>query len=147
MNQIYVIDTVTFINYFNKFFQETRILSKKASDIIDKCLSSEHSQFKIIIPSIVLIEVFEKQLKTDERSEEFKYTILKPLFDNPDVEIKPLEQEVLQTFVKIDSSIVRLENHDKIILSSAIQMQVPIITNDSKIQSYLKRHKVIEHFF
>ena len=147
MNQIYVIDTVTFINYFNLFFIEERILSKRASDIIDKCLSSDYPNFKIIIPSIVLIEVFEKQLKTDERSEEFRFTILKPLLDNLDVEIKGLEKEVLEIFIDIDDSIIRLENHDKLILSSAIQMDAPIITKDGKIQSYLNKSKVIEHFF
>ncbi|WP_345952999.1 PIN domain-containing protein [Mucilaginibacter sp. PAMB04168] len=147
MHQLFVIDTVGFINYFNAFFGEKRILSARASNIIDKCLSPDFPNYKLIIPSIVLIEVFEKQLRTDERSEEFKYTILKPLIDNSDVEIKGIEEEVVEVFSRINDYGIKIENHDKIILSSALQMEVPLITKDGKIQSYLNKTKEIAHFF
>lgn len=147
MHQTFVIDTVAFINYFNEFFEERRILSSRVSKIIDRCLSSDFPNFKLIIPSIVLIEIFEKQLKSDEKSEEFKYTILKPLLDNPDVEIKEIENEVIETFTKVDDRELRIENHDKIILSSAIQMNAPIITKDNKIITFLDRTRIIEHMF
>jgi len=147
MHQIFVIDTVSFINYFNDFFEEKRMLSKKASEIIDRCLNPDFENYKLIVPSIVLVEIFEKQLRTDEKAEQFKFTILKPLLDNLDVEIKGFEREVLQVFCGIDDSIVKLENHDKIILSSALQMQAPIITKDGEIQKYLNKSQEIEHFF
>jgi hypothetical protein len=145
MNQIFVIDTVAFINYYNVFFEEKRFLSDKVVKILDSCLSRDKPNYKLIIPSIVLLEVFDKQLKSDEKSEEFKYTILKPLMDNDDVEIKSIEPEVVVVLAKINDPDFKLENHDLIVLSSAVQMDAPIITNDRKIISFLNQTRFIKH--
>jgi hypothetical protein len=145
MTQIYVIDTVAFINYYHIFFGEKSFLSERTIKIIDNCISSVKPDYKLIIPSIVLLEIFDKQLPTDEKAEEFKYNILKPLIDNNDIEIKGIEPEVLFVLAHINDPNFKLENHDLIVLSSAVQMTVPIITNDRKIISFLNKTKLIPH--
>ena len=122
-------------------------LSKKVISDIEKCLSPDYVDYKLIIPSIVLVEVFEKQLRSDEKAFNFKYNILSRYLDCDDVEIKGLEKEVIEIYNSIDNDIIKLETHDKIILSSAIQMNGKLITNDGKITTYVDATHSVELVF
>jgi PIN domain nuclease of toxin-antitoxin system len=128
----YVIDTVSLINYYNEFFEESDALSKDVRQIIDRCINEADPYFKLIVPSIVFVEIFKKFLKEEERSKRFFYNIYIPLKENDDVEIKGIEREVLNimTQISIDHA---LELHDKIIYASAIQLECPLISIDQKI--------------
>lgn len=137
----YVIDTVAFINYFNEFFGEEDILSSDVRRIVKKCIGIDYNHYKLIIPSIVFLEVFRKFLKSEERAKQFYYEIFIPLRDADDIEVKPIEKEVISTFSQIDSE-VDLELHDKIIFASALQLQCTLITNDPKI---LKANKAFQY--
>jgi len=149
MTHLYVFDSVSFINYYNTFFNEQDRLSKRIRQEIDHCLSPDYITHKIILPSIVLVELFQKQLNTkdDEIASQFKYEILSPLLDNEDVEIKGIELDVLKIYSQIDNNIIKLENHDKIILSSAIHVDGVLITNDAKIQTYVEATNVVQLAF
>lgn len=145
MTRIFVIDTVAFINFYNDFFEEERFLSRNTLRIIEDCLNSEKRDYKLIIPSVVLVEIFDKQLKTDEKTAEFKYNILKPLMENEDVEIKSIEPEVLAVISDINDPDYKIENHDLIVLSSAVQMGATLITKDRKVISFLNKKGLIPH--
>jgi hypothetical protein len=143
----FVFDTVGFINYHNDFFNEKSSLSARVINDIQKCMSPDFINYKLIIPSIVFVEIFDKQLDSDEKAAKFKYEILSQYLNCEDVEIKALDQEVLEIYYSINDNIIQLETHDKIILSSSIQMQGKLITNDSKIKTYVEATNAVELVF
>ncbi|MCZ4221938.1 PIN domain-containing protein [Pedobacter rhodius] len=147
MTHLFVFDTVSFINYHFDFFDEKLKLSKNVVDDIKRCLSPDFLDYKLIIPSIVFVEIFDKQLKTDEKASKFKSEILSVFLDSDDVEIKGLDAEILEIFYNIDNDIIKLETHDKLILSSAIQMKAKLITNDEKIKTYIDTTGEVEIVF
>ena len=95
------------------------------------------------IPSIVFIEIFDKWVIDDEFRAMFISEVLEVISQCPNIEIKPIDEEVLQMFISLNDPIVNLENHDKIILASAMALQWPLITSDSKLVRYVKKYKVI----
>lgn len=143
----FVFDTVGFINFHAEFFESENRLSKKIIAEIEKCLSPDFIDYKLIIPSIVFIEVFDTQLLTDNKARRFRQDILTLYLDCEDVEIKGLEKEVMEIYNSIDDNIIKLETHDKIILSSAIQMKGKLITNDGKLKTFVNATKSIEIVF
>jgi predicted nucleic acid-binding protein len=138
----FVIDSVSFINYYNDLFNEREKISKEARRIITKGFDI-NSPIKLIIPSTVLLELHTKFSKDEEAVRKIYYEIFFKIKESPDIEIKPLEKEVLEEFVKIDDNIVCLEHNDKLILSAAIQLNCSLITIDSKIIYYVKKTKAI----
>lgn len=143
MDQVFVIDTNVFINYFNVMFNENDRLSSDARRIISRCLDETFPFYKLIIPSMVFVEVFDNMLRTEELLMQFRYEVFNFLNVNPYVEIKPIEKEVLERFIEIDNYENNLENHDKIILSCAMQMNCPLFTFDEKVQTYVGSTGVI----
>src|ERR1700744_5379955 len=109
MEGLYVIDTVAFINYFNEFFEEDDMLSKKTRETISFCFNVENSSYKLSIPSVVFLEIFEKFLRGAEIVKKFRYEILSKIEDNEYIEIKPIDKEVLENFICIDDNIIKLE--------------------------------------
>ncbi|HLT65700.1 MAG TPA: hypothetical protein VKZ80_05035 [Flavobacterium sp.] len=144
----YVIDTVGLIAYYNGiFFESEKFLSKKVKSIIDKCLSKDYLGYKLIIPSVVFIEIFEKQLKSEESVAKFKSSVFKPLQDNEFVEIRSLDLEVLQIYFSFNDQIAKLETHDKIIYSTSIMLDSTLISCDEKIIHYNSKTELIEIIF
>ncbi|MDX2173611.1 MAG: PIN domain-containing protein [Bacteroidota bacterium] len=134
----YVIDSVALINYFRSIFDEREMISDAARRIITSGFN-EFSKTKLIIPSTVLIELHTKFITDEEIGRKIYYEIYFKLRECPDIEIKPLEKEVIEEFIKIDDNVEALEHNDKLILSAAIQLNCPIITIDPKIISYIKK--------
>lgn len=142
MNNVYLVDTVAFINYHNTYFSERNMLSEEARNIISKCLDSSYNHFKLIVPSVVFIEITRKFLISEELSKKFYYEIFKNIKECIDVEIKPLEKEIASLMLDIDQD-KTLEFHDKVIYASAAQLGCTLITKDPKIIHANKREKVI----
>lgn len=141
MESRFVIDTVGFVNYHTDFFHEKDELSKKTRTIIDSCLDKYTNSHRLVIPSIVLIEVFRKFLKTTELVRKFYYEVFIPLKENEYVEIKPIEMEVLQAFKDLND--FKLESHDRIIYAAAIQLNSILITNDPMIINYNRKRGLV----
>ncbi|WP_164974097.1 PIN domain-containing protein [Filimonas effusa] len=142
MNRIFVIDTVALINYYNIFFHEKDMLSPNVRNAISKCLDRSYDYFKLIIPSVVFVEIYKNFLRSEEMARKFYYEIFIQLKECEDVEIKPIEQEIVSLLLDVDSERT-LELHDKIIYASAVQMECTLITNDPKIIKANKRDKFI----
>ena len=142
MTGLFILDTVAFINYFNFFFNnEEEKLTPSARAIIDLCFDKNRPEYKLSIPNVVFIEVFEKFLKGVETVKKFKYEIMIGIENNEDVEIKPIDKGVLENFILINDNIIKLEYHDKLITASALQLNRPLITCDSKIREYIQKSK------
>jgi len=54
-----------------------------------------------------------------------------------------MDIEVIENFLRLDDSLINLENRDKIILASAITLNVALITSDRKIKKYFAKHRII----
>jgi len=143
MNKRYaVLDTTALISYFNSVFKQASQISDGALKLIRHAFQSD-SDVLLSIPSVVFIEVYDKWVLDDEFRAMFVSEVLEMVLQAPNIEIKPIDEEVLESFMHLGDPEVNLENHDRIILASAMMLQWPLITSDSKILKYTKRNRVI----
>jgi hypothetical protein len=145
--QRYVIDTTSLISYFSNLFGRGSRISDRSISLIDKAFRFEDSAI-LVIPSIVFVEIFDKwfrgiQPADQEFKERFKIEVLYRIRLANNIEIRELDKEVLEAFLLLDDPNINLENHDKIILASAIVLNAPLITSDSNVISFIKRYQVI----
>lgn len=73
----------------------------------------------------------------------FHYEVFNQLSQSVNVEIKPLDQEVLENLLRIGGVLADHEIHDKIILASAMMLNCSIITTDAKIREYVDATHII----
>lgn len=137
-----VIDTTALISYFDWVFEKPSQISDSAIKLIARAFQSE-SDVVLSIPSIVLVEIFDKWVHDDEFRAKFVSEVLGQILQYPNIEIKTIDKEVLQNFIKLDDEVVNLENHDKLILASAMMLGWALITSDEKISKYVRKHHVI----
>jgi PIN domain nuclease of toxin-antitoxin system len=142
MNNGYVVDTTSLISYFNNIFSGPAKISRDALKIIETAFKRD-SDIKLSIPSIVFVEIFDKWFSNEEIAAAIRIEIMTLIAERPNIEIKPVEKEVLENFIKISDDFIKFDNHDKIILASSMMLQWPLITSDSKIIRYNNKYKVI----
>jgi predicted nucleic acid-binding protein len=142
MNDTYIIDTTSLISYFHNIFEVSSVISKNSIDIIEKGFNGE---LKLIIPSIVFIEIFCKWYLTQEKIERIRYEMFLNIKDQEKIHICPIEIEVLQNVAIIAgiNSDIKFDNHDKQVLATAMMYSCPLITSDKKIMKFVKKYKVI----
>jgi predicted nucleic acid-binding protein len=143
MSTLYVIDTNALICYFAHVFNRPSTLSRRAHHIIAQALSTAPVEIKLSIPSVVFIEIFEKWVTNEEFAAKFHYEVFHQITASPNIEIKPIEREVLENLLKIGGSLEDHEIHDKIILASAMMLECSLITIDPAIVEYVNQTKVI----
>lgn len=143
----YVIDTTGLISYFSDVFREVSRISQPTLDILNTGILYDDAVL-LTVPSIVFVEIFDKWFRgTHHRNEEFRAMFLAEVF-NPlqsanNVEIRGMDFEIIEAFLSIDDAIVNLENHDKIVIATAIVLEAPLITSDTKIKDYVREEKII----
>lgn len=143
MNKRYaVLDTNALISYFDSVFKVKPQISDEALKMIRHAFQTD-SDVLLSIPSIVFVEIFDKWICDDEFRAMFVAEVLEQILQAPNIEIKPIDQEVLEQFVCLNDSTINLENHDRLVLASAMMLQWPLITSDGTILQYVERHKVV----
>ena len=108
------------------WFTDSPKLGKKAAGIFEQC---EKGESIVFIPSIVIAEalsIFDKK----RVSFDFK-KLLKQINDSEHFVIVSLDYPVLQKMVELTDI---PELHDKIIVSTAKYLDLPIITKDTVLQ-------------
>ncbi|WP_299824846.1 PIN domain-containing protein [uncultured Pontibacter sp.] len=136
-----VLDTNSLISYFSHIFNVPKTISKSGLDIIDKAIN--HSKFNLIIPSIVFVEIFHKWFKDAELAAEIRLEIYELIRGKDNIAILEIDKEVLEKFIIIDNIQFNFDNHDKIILATAMVHNCPLITSDSRIRIYNESNNVI----
>lgn len=117
MIKLFVSDTNALISYFHKVFNVKSKLSKNARIIFDCALSNSIDNIKLSIPSVVFVEIFEKWFISEEFARKFYYEVYTPIIESPNIEIKPIEQEVLENLLRIRGNLSNHEINDKLILA------------------------------
>jgi PIN domain nuclease of toxin-antitoxin system len=143
MDRLYVIDTVAVISFFHEIFEVAPRLSGEVEKLVERAFSTTEADIKLSIPSVVFVEIFEKWFKGEEFAERFHYDVFERILQSPNIEIKPIEREVLENLLNIGGNLLDHDVHDKIILASAIMLHCPLITTDEKIIQYVKQTEVI----
>ncbi|MDU9050758.1 MAG: hypothetical protein Q3M30_18065 [Candidatus Electrothrix sp. Rat3] len=140
----YVIDTNGLISFFAEVFNDAPkfdgapSISQKTRNTVNEAVSSLESKVLLSVPSIVFIEIYEKWLRSEEFSRKFFYEVFTPLKQSPNVEIRAIDQEVLENLLAVDGCLAKHDLHDKIVVASAITLECPIITFDERIIEFVE---------
>jgi len=140
-----VIDTTSLISYFDNVFEQGSQISKEALKIIDNAFGSRHETI-LIIPGVVFVEIFDKWFQGSGREEfqaKFLAEVLSPIIQAPNIEIREIDQEILEKFISLQDIKLNLENRDRLILAIASVLNAPLITSDRKIIRFVKKYKPI----
>jgi PIN domain nuclease of toxin-antitoxin system len=140
MTARYVSDTNALIWFFGHVFEQPSKLSTRATRIFEHSLSNDENETKLIIPSVVFIEIYEKWLMDEEFSRKFYYEVFCRIKESPNIEIKPIEREVIEVLQSIGGVLLDHDIHDKIILASAMMLYCPLITHDRDITEYVNNN-------
>jgi predicted nucleic acid-binding protein len=143
MKDLYVIDTTSVISYFADIFEQPSKISQGSLNIIDRAF--KYDNINLSIPSIVFIEIYHKWFRNEEMAAKIRYEVFERIKSRENIEIKPLEKEVLLNFISIEQidDTINIENHDRQILASAMMLNCSLITSDRKIIKYVRKNKVI----
>ncbi len=143
----YVIDTNGLISFFAGVFEDTTVfdespsISQKARNAIQEAVYSLEGRVLLSVPSIVFIEIYEKWLRSGEFFRKFFYEVFTPLKQSPNVEIRAIDQEVLENLLAVDGCLAEHDLHDKIAVASAMTLECAIITFDEKIIEFVGNGK------
>ena len=143
MSNLYVADTDSMMSYFNEVFGVPQKLSRRARGIIGQALVTYPSSIKLSIPSIVFVEIFDNRFRDEENANRLRYEFYEAIRSSPNVEVKAIEQEVMENILQIRDELSDHDIHDKIVLASAMMLNCTLITTDGPIIDYIKKHKVV----
>lgn len=143
MYKRFVLDTTSLISYYSVIFKRKSQISENAIKIINRAFI-ENSNVLIVVPSICFVEIFDKFCLNEEDLMKIRYEVFIPIKMCPNIEIREIGKDVLKNFITLDDDIVNLENHDKIILSTAIELDAHLITSDEKISKYVRKTRIIK---
>lgn len=139
----YVIDTNGLISFFVKVFDDAPrfdgapSISQKAKNTIQSAIYSSESNVLLSVPSIIFIEIYAKWLRSEEFSRKFFCEVFTPLKQSPNIEIRGIDEEVLENLLTIDGCLAKHDLHDKIVVASAMTLECSIITVDHKIIEFV----------
>jgi len=142
-----VADTTALISYFSSVFNQGSKISKRAISLIDSAFRYE-DEVILSIPGVVFVEIFDKWFRGDKSQDEefrakFKFEVFEQVRRAPNIEIREIDAEVLEKFLSLQDPDINLENSDRLILASAAVLESPLITSDSDLIRYVKKHRVI----
>lgn len=139
----YVIDTNGLISFFSRVFEDAPEfdgappISQRTRSAIELAVSPYEGSALLSVPSTVFIEIYEKWLRSGEFFHKFFYEVFTPLKQSPNIEIRAIDQEVLENLLDVDGCLAEHDLHDKIVVASAITLECPIITVDQKIIEFV----------
>lgn len=142
MIQNYVADTTAIVSFFSSIFGCECAISNRAVNLIRSALE-DPSEVRLNIPSIVFVEIYYKWFRDEEQAEQVYYEVFRRVDSCPNIEIKPLEEEVIHEILLLHDDEINLQNHDKIVLASAATLRCPLITSDTMLLKYNRRYGLL----
>ena len=147
IKQRYVTDTNILISFFSEVFDgiprfgAQPKISQRTENIIKKAISPYEGSVLLSVPSIIFIEIYEKWLYSEEFCRKFFYEVFSLLKQSPNVEIRAIDQEVLENLLTVGGCLENHDLHDKIVVASAITLECPVITFDPTIIEFVENGK------
>lgn len=144
MPRLCVPDTNAVISFFWDVFQHSPrhgaagSLSVSAREAMHDAIITQSGRALLSVPSIVLIEIYEKWLLEQEFVRRFYFEVFVPLRDSPYVEVRSLDEEVLDELIFIGGLLADHDLHDKIVVASAKVLRCALITTDKKIREFVE---------
>lgn len=144
MTRLYVADTNSLIAFFHRVFSYAPdfhgapTLSRNTEAIIEQSVFSPSSLVRLSIPSVIFFEIHEKWLRTEEFLRRFYYDVFVVLRDAPNVEIRPIDKEILGNLIRIGGCLAAHDLHDKLVVATAMTLECHLITTDTVIQQFVK---------
>lgn len=132
----YVVDTHAVIWHFPKAFGQMSGNSEKVGRILRETLVDDLSPNRLVVPSIVFVEIFDKFSRTREESSRVYYECFVPLKECDRIELRELDFEILEAVSQVGGVLDSHEINDKIIVATARVLNSPILTKDPKIHEY-----------
>ncbi len=87
----------------------------------------------VAVAGVIIRKVDSETLKDEVFRAKVRAEVIYPVLRAPNIEIRELDEEVLQVFLSLHYYNVNLENRDKIIMSYAVLLEAKLITSDEKI--------------
>lgn len=143
MSDRYVVDTCSLIRYFGWVFDERRDICGRARGILDEALSSTPRRTKVSFPSVVFVEIYDKWCRDEESKARIYCEVHAPVAASPNIEIRPIDIEILEMLAKVGGNLKHHEINDKIIVASAMVLSCPIVTTDPEIITFARRCELI----
>ena len=149
MRKLYVIDTCALISFYDGIFAHAEgydgspVLSRQTRNVIAEAINSEYTEVRLSIPTVVFLEIYEKWLRSEEFCRMFFYEVFTPLKKSENIEIRPIDRDVLENLTHIGGSLTNHELPDRLILASAVALCVPLITTDEKIATYVNETGIL----
>lgn len=135
----YVADTCAIISAFPLGFAGAPpSISSSSIDLLLEPVHSSYTNLRLIVPSMVFVEIMEKWATTEESRSRLMYEVYFPLFNADHVSIQPVSEETLDSLSYIN---VHLQDHDlndRLILAAALEFEADIITSDVVIGDFLR---------
>lgn len=131
-----VLDTCAVISYFDEQFGAGSTISRKGLDIVEEALESLHTPYRLLIPSIVFVEIMDKWFINEERQSQLYFNVFTRLVNCDNVAIRPLSCETLYILSTLHGSLHRHDLHDKLIVSVALEMDAFLMTSDGPVKTY-----------
>lgn len=149
MARRFVADTMSVISFFHNVFGQSSRISPNGLMLLERAFASTDDLI-LSIPGIVFVEIFDKWFRgTRARDEEFRAKfrseVLGRIHQSPNIEIRGVDIETLEVFLKLEDRNINLENSDRIILAVAAVLQAPLITADPLLISFAKKYRVIPY--
>lgn len=142
MTQRFVTDTNCLIFYFHDVFDVENRLTASTRALFDNAFISA-GDILLSIPSVVLVEIFEKWFLTEEFAAKFHYEVFERIIAAENIEIKPIDKEVIENILKLGGAMESHDLHDKIILACAMMLDCQLITVDGHITEYVNTNHII----
>jgi len=141
-----VCDTNAVIWYFHKAFNVPDRLTAGARRLMDASIFG-YSDVRLSIPGIVFVEIFDKWCLSEEDVARIHAEVFTRLNDAPNVEIRPLDSELLFACAQLGGELTDHDVHDKLVVAAAEVLECDLITSDGIIQSYVRSATMIPQAF
>jgi predicted nucleic acid-binding protein len=142
VSRLFVVDTNAIISHYGDVLDRDACVTSTALGYIKRAFLPG-SDIRLSVPSFVFVEMVCTLGKSQEARAKLRYEVFEPIRNCPNIEIRPLEKDTLHQMMKIADPTINLENHDKIMLASAMVLDCPLITSDAKILQFNRKHKAV----
>lgn len=150
MEKFYILDTCSFYSYCCRYLN---IFTDKEISMQEDSLKKLNDAFKnknikIVIPSVILIEIFDHYFNNDEFINRFKYEVYSKILseeDNNKIAIIDVDTEVLENLFNCYTDDVAVDLHDKLIMATALKYKdknTTLFTSDRRVRKIISKNNL-----